>query len=141
MKCVVPRDMLDMAREYLDRPYAPYSGFRVVAVVRGGSGRLYPGVNIENASYGLTICAERVAVFNAVLNGDRSIREVFVATVDEPEVPFPCGACLQVVSEFGDDSTMFYLYSFASGKVLCYRLEDLLPHRFRLEIDRGRSME
>ncbi len=126
-------ELLEFARLYRDRPYAPYSGFRVVSVVRGGSGRLYAGVNVENSSYGLTVCAERVAVFNAVTNGERIIREVLVYALDSEEPVFPCGACLQVISEFSPSGdTMVYAYSEKSGRLEAARLSDLLPRRFSL---------
>lgn len=130
LECSVPRDMLLMARSFIENSYSPYSKFRVVSVVRAGSGKLYPGVNVENSSYGLTICAERVAVFNAVLNGERSILEVLVAS--DKILPYPCGACLQVVSEFGSDDTLFYIVALETGEYRCFRLKDLLPYRFKL---------
>ena len=87
------------AREARERAYAPYSGFRVGAAVVGASGRMYAGCNIENASYGLTVCAERVAIWKAVSEGETNIR--LVATVaGEGEIARSCGACLQVISEF-----------------------------------------
>ena len=130
----IPEDMLELAKRYRDRPYAPYSRFRVVSVVRGGSGRLYVGVNVENASYGLTVCAERVAIFNAVTQGERRIREVLVYALDSYEPIFPCGACRQVIAEFSPDgSTIIYAYSAKSGKWRSALLRDLLPETFKLE--------
>ena len=80
--------------------YAPYSKFRVGAAVLAGSGKIYPGCNVENASYGLCNCAERTAVFTAVAAGEREIQAVVVYT--PTKVPtMPCGACRQVINEFG----------------------------------------
>src|ERR1700676_3367622 len=80
--------------------YSPYSRFPVGAAVIGGSGRLYSGCNVENASYGLCNCAERTAIFSAVAAGERSIRAVAVYTPTPLPTP-PCGACRQVIHEFG----------------------------------------
>jgi cytidine deaminase len=129
---IIPEDMISLAIKYLDKPYAPYSKFRVVSVVRGGSGRLYPGVNVENSSYGLTVCAERVAVFRAVTEGERSIREVLVCGLDTDEPLVPCGACLQVLSEFADPDAKVYSCSWRSGKVKVYRLVEMFPFAFKL---------
>lgn len=90
------------------------------------------GCNIENASYGLTICAERVAIFNAVSAGHRKIRALAVACVDAdagspPEERMPCGACRQVITEFADPDTPVYVDSVGE-----YRVADLLPRPFRL---------
>ena len=128
-----PRDMLDLARKYRDRPYAPYSNFRVVSVVRGGSGALYPGVNVENASYGLTICAERAAIFRAVSEGERRISEVLVYAIDSDEPIFPCGACLQVIAEFADGDARIYAYSEKTGRYEVATLSQLLPKIFKLK--------
>ncbi len=123
-----PRDLLEAARDVIGNAYAPYSKYRVAAAVRASSGRVYRGVNVENASYGLTVCAERVAVFSAVAAGERSIREVLVLTERGEPAP-PCGACLQVISEFGDDETVIYSVSLEGGS-RTWRLRDLLPVRF-----------
>jgi cytidine deaminase len=88
------------AREVSARAYAPYSGFRVGAAVVTASGRVIAGCNVENASYGLTICAERVAVFTAVAEGETEVRAVVVYT-PTPTPTAPCGACRQVLHEFG----------------------------------------
>jgi len=124
----VPQDLLEAALSIIKNAYAPYSGYRVAAAVRASSGRVYRGVNVENSSYGLTVCAERVAIFNAVTEGERSIKEVLVRVEGGPPAP-PCGACLQVISEFGDDDTVIYSASLEGG-VMKWRLKDLLPFRF-----------
>jgi len=114
-----------------ERAYAPYSGFRVAAVVVDEGGRRYYGVNVENSSYGLTMCAERVAVFSAVTGGSRRISKVVVYSPDSEEPVVPCGACLQVISEFGGDGTEIYMVS-SRGYYRVARLRDLLPRIFSL---------
>ena len=84
--------------------YAPYSHYRVGAAVLADDGQVYSGANVENASYGLTVCAERVAVFKAVTAGARRILAVAVCTQNGVS---PCGACRQVLSEFGDDIPVY----------------------------------
>lgn len=122
-------DLVEIARSVIRNSYSPYSRFRVASVVRTGDGRVFHGVNVENASYGLTVCAERVAIFTAVANGARSIREILVATETDEPVP-PCGACLQVLSEFATSDTKVYMVSLTSGRVVEKTLSELMPHRF-----------
>ncbi|MEW5985582.1 MAG: cytidine deaminase [Chloroflexota bacterium] len=107
------------------RAYAPYSHYRVGAAVLADDGRLYTGVNVENASYSLTICAERAAVFQAVAAGARRILAVAVCTENGGS---PCGACRQVLSEFADDAPVWL--SDAQGHVRQTTLYELLPDRF-----------
>lgn len=89
--------MLDLANEARRKAYAPYSNYRVGAALRTRSGRIYTGVNIENASYGNTICAERVAIFKAVSDGEMDFEVLAVVTSNGGA---PCGACRQVMAEF-----------------------------------------
>jgi len=93
-------ELVALGREAREKAYAPYSGWKVGAALRTKSGRVYGGSNVENASYGLTICAERVAVFNAVSAGECEFEAL--AVVSETLFP-PCGACRQVLAEFGLD--------------------------------------
>jgi len=127
-----PQDLLEAARRVVENAYAPYSGVKVAAAVRGGSGRIYVGVNVENASYGLTVCAERVAVFNAVTNGERVIREVLVLSDSNEPMP-PCGACRQVIAEFASPDTPIHSVSLKTGRHASWKLQELLPHAFKLE--------
>ena len=111
--------------------YCPYSKFRVGAAIWAG-GRTFAGANVENASYGLTVCAERVAAFAAVLAGATRFEAIAVACADAPEgsdpaLSMPCGACRQVLAEFAGADTPVVV-----DGVGVFPLGDLLPHAFRL---------
>jgi len=123
---------ISMARDARECAYAPYSGFKVGAVVVGESGRVYAGCNVENASYGLTICAERVAIYKAIYEGEATITAVVIVAGDTEPAP-PCGACLQVISEFSseDDPAIIVTYAL-DGSYRTYKLCDLLPVPFSL---------
>ncbi|MDH7602457.1 MAG: cytidine deaminase [Armatimonadota bacterium] len=114
------------------RAYAPYSGFSVGAAVMGESENLYAGANVENASYGLTVCAERVAVFNAVAHGERIIKAIAICSGTEHPAP-PCGACLQVLAEFAPKSgSMAVILCTSQGEWAESKLSDYLPRPFSL---------
>lgn len=115
----------------MKQAYAPYSKFMVGAAVLGASGRIYSGCNVENASYGLSICAERAAIFEAVCSGEREIRAVAIST-SSGEVAFPCGACRQVIAEFVPDGADLPVYLASSNEVETYTLAELFPHAFKL---------
>jgi len=93
-------DLIGRAREVMRNAWAPYSEFRVGAAIEAADGRVFVGCNVESASYGLTICAERMALGAAVAAGARSLRRVVVTTEVEPPAA-PCGACRQLLAEFG----------------------------------------
>ena len=115
------------ARAARDRAYAPYSQFDVGAALLADDGRVIPGANVENASYGLSMCAERTAAFRAASEGAR--RLVAVAVVASNEEPtWPCGACRQVLWEFGPD--MVVVSEGSAGRREERRLADLLPDAF-----------
>ncbi len=122
--------LLTAAREAINNAYAPYSGFRVSAAVLTDSGRVFTGVNVENASLGLTQCAERVAIFQAVAAGERRIRAVLVFTPTAEFTP-PCGACCQVISEFAKDPLIILANERGVKKL---RFKQLLPYGFKLKI-------
>ena len=122
-------ELLKAAQQARDVAYAPYSGFKVGAAVRTRSGNLYTGCNVENASFGLSICAERVAVFKAAAAGDTDIVELAVFTDAEPPSQ-PCGACRQVLFEFGRDLKV--ILGNGRGVVLFSDIHTLFPQPFEL---------
>ena len=121
------RKLKASAKAAAGKAYAPYSKFRVGAAVLTSTGRLFAGCNVENASYGLCNCAERTAIFSAVAAGERKIRCVVVYTPTKTATA-PCGACRQVINEFGPDARVI---SFCSGRdELDVSLGALLPGAF-----------
>ena len=95
---MTPEKLVSMALEAMQRAYAPYSGYKVGAALLCADGRVFQGCNIENASFGLTNCAERTAMFKAVSEGTREFTAIAIASRDA--APWPCGACRQVLNEF-----------------------------------------
>lgn len=116
--------MVTQAIEVAGRAYAPYSRFHVGAVLVGKDGRIFSGCNVENISYGLTICAERNAVFAAVAAGCREFEKI-VITADTELPASPCGACRQVLAEFNPDLEV--VLSNFRGQTETFRLSQLLP--------------
>lgn len=118
--------LLTAARKVQAEAYAPYSNFKVGAALEAMDGTIFVGCNVENASYGLTICAERAAICAAVSAGARRFRRaVVVSDVDPPAAP--CGACRQVLAEFGLDLP---IEAVGSQRSVTWRLADLLPAAF-----------
>lgn len=118
-----------------DKAYVPYSGFAVGAAVETENGKIFSGCNVENASYGLTICAERAAIFNAVSAGERQLLRL--AVVAEASGPVaPCGACRQVMNEFGVKEIIMFN---TSGEIKVVQLTELLPYAFGPEQMEGVS--
>ncbi|AKX93354.1 cytidine deaminase [Moorella thermoacetica] len=124
------QDLIAMAAAARDKAYAPYSHFRVGAALLTAGGRVYTGCNIENASYGLTVCAERVALFQAVAAGEREFTALAVVGGDL-EACFPCGACRQVLAEFAPDLEV--ITGRPGGSIHRRRLKELLPDTFTLK--------
>ena len=111
--------------------YAPYSNFRVGAAILTSKGNVFTGCNVENASYGMTNCAERTAIFSAVAEQGPGLEIVAVAVTTAPGVPCsPCGACRQVIYEFGPDAAVFYEGKDGSKES---HITELLPEGFRLK--------
>jgi cytidine deaminase len=116
------------AAKAAENAYAPYSGFKVGAAVLSQDGRIFTGCNVENASYGLSVCAERIAVFNAVNSGVRDFAAIAIHT--NSDIPFyPCGACRQVLAEFNPD--MEVIINWQNGEQI-QNLQKLLPCQFKL---------
>ena len=125
---MIKQELLNAALSARERAYAPYSKFLVGAAVLAKSGKIYTGCNIENASYGLTVCAERNALFSAVGAGEREFTALCV--VGDTEAPIsPCGACRQVMAEF---KVPRIILANLKGDVKEYTLEELLPYGFSL---------
>lgn len=118
-------ELVSLAAEARKKAHAPYSHFAVGAALLASSGRVYTGCNVENASYGLTVCAERVAVFKAVSEGEREFEAIAVVTENGAT---PCGACRQVLMEFGDHIQV--IVADAAGHRRSFTLTDLLPEGF-----------
>jgi cytidine deaminase len=125
---VTEKDLLiEAAKQVRENAHAPYSNFRVGAALRSTSGRIFGGCNVENATYGLTMCAERVAIFKALSEGERGFSAIAVVTDTEVLTP-PCGACRQLIWEFCGDITV----SMANlkGKIEVMQMRDLFPKPF-----------
>ena len=130
---MTPEKLVEMAIEARRSAYAPYSGYRVGAALLGKSGKVYLGCNIENASYTPTVCAERVAVFKAVSEGEKEFEAIAVCGGNKEEIEGgfpPCGVCRQVLREFCEpDSFVVYLID-RGGTYTTVTLAELLPYGF-----------
>jgi cytidine deaminase len=121
------KELIEKAKRARLKAYAPYSNFKVGAALLTRSGKVYTGANVENATFGLTVCAERNAVYRAVNRGDRDFIKIAVVADKNPPVT-PCGACRQVLSEFVKDLKI--ICANLDGKVETYHLRELLPDAF-----------
>jgi cytidine deaminase len=119
--------LIEAALRARENAHAPYSKFNVGAALEDETGRLHTGCNVENATYGLTICAERVAVFKAISEGARKFRRIGVAADTDALTP-PCGACRQILWEFCGDIEV--ILANPRGKTETLRLRDLFPRPF-----------
>jgi cytidine deaminase len=120
--------LVEAASQARERAYAPYSNFRVGAALLTGDGTIYPGCNIENGSYGMTLCAERAAVANAIIHGRRDFVAIaLIAETDDAPV-MPCGGCRQVLVEFNPYLVIISANTVGQRRVL--GLDELLPHHF-----------
>ena len=123
----MPDPLLSAALAAREKAFAPFSKFKVGAAIEDIDGRIHTGCNVENATYGLTVCAERVAVFKAISEGVRKFRRVAVAA-DTGNLTPPCGACRQILWEFCGDVEIVLVN--LAGKTETYRLKDLFPKPF-----------
>ena len=119
--------LIEAAIRARENAHAPFSGFKVGAAVEAGDGRIYTGCNVENATYSLTLCAERVAIFKAISEGTRGFRRMVVAADTESLTP-PCGSCRQILWEFCGDIEL--VLANLQGKTESFRLKDLFPRPF-----------
>jgi cytidine deaminase len=122
--------LIEEATRVRENAYAPYSDYKVGAALLTRSGTIYRGCNIENSAYGMTICAERVALGAAVACADHDLIAIAIVTDDDPPAT-PCGACRQVLSEFRKD--LIVIVANLSGKMLRFKMTDLIPHPFELD--------
>ena len=122
------KSLIQEAIEARKQTYSPYSKFGVGAAVLSG-GKVYRGCNIENASYGATICAERTAIFKAISEGNRTI-EMIAITAGEDNYGHPCGMCRQVMREFSDPKKLIVIVAKSQEDYKTYTLEELLPNSF-----------
>jgi cytidine deaminase len=119
--------LLEAALAAREKAHAPFSKFKVGAAIEDETGRIFTGCNVENATYGLTICAERVAVFKAISEGAREFRKIAVAADTDVLTP-PCGACRQILWEFCGDAELTLIN--LKGKTEVLRMKDLFPRPF-----------
>ncbi len=121
------KDLIEAATKVRDNAYAPFSDFRVGAALETDDGEIFAGCNVESASYGLTVCAERVAIWKAISEGKRKIKHIAVVADTEDLTP-PCGVCRQIIWEFGGDIPV--ILANLKGKTETLQMKDLLPRAF-----------
>lgn len=127
------KELIERAREAATRAYAPYSRFAVGAALEAEDGRIFTGCNVENGSFGLTVCAERAAVFNAVSAGCRRFVRIAIVAGTSGKPAAPCGACRQVLAEFAGPSFEILLATLdRTGTVERHTLGKLLPRAFSI---------
>lgn len=126
------KELMKLAEKAYENSYSPYSGIRIGAAIIAGSGKIYTGTNIENASYGATICAERSAISKAVSDGETEITAVAV-TGDIDDYAYPCGICRQVISEFMKPD-MEIAVSGKNKEMKVFKLKELLPSAFEFNL-------
>lgn len=121
------KELVAAATAVRENAYAPFSEFKVGSALETDDGEIIVGSNVESASYGLTVCAERVAVWNAISQGKRKIKKIAVVADTEDLTP-PCGVCRQIIWEFGGDIPV--IFANLNGKVETVQMRDLLPRAF-----------
>jgi cytidine deaminase len=120
-------DLVQKAAQAKEKAYVPYSKFRVGAALLTEDGTVFTGCNIENASFGLSNCAERTAIFKAISEGFQKIKAIAIST-DTEKITSPCGACRQVIMEFGDEIDV--IMANVHGQYQVYKAKELLPLAF-----------
>ena len=122
-------DLYLLAKKAFENSYSPYSKFRVGAALLCEDGKVFTGCNIENATFGATVCAERVAIFNAISQGERKLLRLAIAS-DSNDFTYPCGVCRQVIAEFNDD--MVIIVGNNEG-IRSHPISELLPYSFKFK--------
>lgn len=120
------KKLINTAKNSAKNAYAPYSNYKVGAALQTKNGKIFTGSNVENASYGLTMCAERTAIFKAVSEGEKEF-EKMVIFAHSPKMPYPCGACRQVISEFSKDMRIIVAND---DDIFETNIAELLPRQF-----------
>ena len=136
------KELIALAKEAMERAYAPYSGYKVGAALLCADGTVYQGCNIENASYSPTNCAERTAFFKAIYDGKREFTAIAVCGGKDGVITGafpPCGVCRQVMREFCGDDFVLYLAGEGDTYEVC-TLEQILPHSFRPDAHMGKNV-
>lgn len=128
------KELYDLAVKAKKNAYAPYSNFHVGSALRTKEGNIYSGCNVENSSYGVTICAERNAIFKMAGEGEREITDILVVGDTEKFLP-PCGACRQVIAEFSGEDTRVIMCN-KKGEYMETTVKEILPFGFSLNEDR-----
>ncbi len=123
----IEEELFEIAKKYRENSFSPYSKFKVGAALLSEDGEIFGGCNVENSSYGLTICAERVAIFNAVSEGKRSFKKILILTDTENLTP-PCGACRQVIWDICGDVEVILMNLGRKSKR--FKMRELLPYPF-----------
>ena len=123
--------LMDKAKEASKQSYSPFSRFAVGACVLAKSGKMYTGCNVENSSFGMTICAERCAIFKAVSEGEREILAVAIYSPNADDCN-PCGACRQVMYEFQGDNTEVEIITESMSELIVRKLSEYLPYGFKI---------
>lgn len=123
-------NLIDAAKRARENAFAPFSNFRVGAAIETSAGKIYTGCNVENASYGLTVCAERVAIWKAISEGEREFTQI-VVVADTIELTPPCGACRQIIWEFCGDVPVILVN--LQNKTETFKISELLPNAFGRE--------
>ena len=128
--------LIEAAQQARTHSVAPFSGFLVGAAVRAGSGKVYTGCNVESASYGLTVCAERVAIWKALSEGERQFTELAVVADTETLTP-PCGTCRQIIWEFARGAKI--VFANLEGHSEAFHVAELLPRAFDARFLKGKK--
>lgn len=126
----VLKKAVELSVQIRKNAHAVYSKFHVGAVVIAKDGKIYPGVNVENSSYGGTVCAERVALFSAVTDGNKDIEAVVVASELKGKAVFPCGICRQVLADFNPDMDVYLVNSLTGSVERKVTLREIFPEHF-----------